>query len=387
MGLDFLGEEEVVIPVGGDFVPTGFIAQWHGAVLVTFMTEMDLKEMEIAFDSSRQMGSSGYTRYYWKNHDAAAEASEKTGQEYAPTSVWVFEAETASVLNFATEEARQVFGPQITYDGCSIRTLRSKKYRHELHMIALPAAVQAYARALGWEVPAMDISALVSRDTAFTDTFQAEMIGDPDAPDKFEESVLWQYRAALWKALGEDNPQAYRSHGSGSKFDAGDNRLSKALNILNKPWTKPAWARLVPVLDPRVGATYTPPDGEPKRLSIPAVMDIYASKEAAQAAADADRERTGSVSTSASTSASDAPATKASKPAAGGKPAVPPDWKGYEEDWKGTVREQMGDVPAAPPLAKKHKAQVLAELREKAEAGTLDIAATVEDVEAWWDHV
>jgi len=364
--MDFLDrKQKVVIPVGGDFVPTGFIAQWQAAVMTSFMTEVNLKDEGIAFSAARQVGQSGYTRYYWHDYQAAVEAAESVGQQYKPQTLWVFEAQTDSVLNFVDESTKDKFGPQITYDGCRIVTLRSKKYRHELHLIALPAAVQAYAKMQGWAVPELDFSELTSQDTAFTDDFQAEMIGHPDQDD-WESSVLGQYRAKLWKALGEDNATAYKLAGSGTKFDATEgSKLDEALGILHYSWTQPIWARLIPVPDPRVDAVYTSGDDQVKRLSIPALMDIFASKEAAQAAAEADK--VGDSSSSATTAATEGP-------------AVPSDWADFPDDWKSIVKEEKAKGP---------KPKVMRDLKAEEAAGTLHdrILASASDVEAWWDLV
>jgi len=376
----FNKNKPVVIPVGGDFPPSGFIGAWTAAVMTTFMTEVDLKEeMGITtFDAMRALGASGYRRYYWHDHDAAKEAGAALKQEYGPGSVWVFECSTDTVLNFAKAETSQSFGSQITYDGCRIATLRSRKYRHELHMIALPAAVQAYARMMGWDIPEFNaIKELTSQDTVFTDAFQTRMIGDPDNPDEYEKSELWQYRQALWAALGEENPQAYQmikeEHRRKTKYDTTSEQLNEALGVLHFSWDDPVYLRLVPVPDPRVDAVYNK-DDETKRLSIPCVADIFKSKEQAETAAKADRDRMsggGGETTTTTSSSTDA-----------NHPPYPETWgfsDEYKKEWRMIV-ERLKKEGLRP--------MVIGRLKNLSENDLQnEIAATVSDVEAWWDRV
>jgi hypothetical protein len=370
----FNKDKQVVIPTGGDFPPTGLIGLWAAAVMTTFSSEVDLKEEGITttFTAVRPMGDSGWSRYYWLDHDAAKDAAKKMKYEHGTTSLWVFEAESTSVLNFASDKAREAFRGKITYDGCRVVTLRSRKYRHELHLIALPAMVQAYARMNGWDVPEFEwIRVLCSQDTMFTDEFQSSMIGDPNNPDAFDESELWKYRAELWKALGEENAHAYQPIGHGTNYDVTSERLNEAIQPLHCQWDDPVYLRLVTVPDPRVDATYEQrSSGDIKRLRIPCVMDIYNNKKEAEAAAAEDRARMGGGSDD-----DDSETTTTSTSG----PALPPDWRDFPDDWKAQVRGLKEQGP---------KPKVIAMLKEKGDEAVMnDYAGTIEDIAAWWDHV
>jgi len=368
-------KEQVVIPTGGDFPPTGLIGLWTAAVMTTLSSEVDLKEEGIAFDAVRPMGDSGWARYYWRDHEAGKSAATALKKEYGTTSLWVFEAESSNILNFASDKARDAFQGTITYDGCRVLTLRSRKYRHELHMAALPALVQAYARMKGWDVPEFElIKALCSQDTMFTDEFRHRMIGDPENPDAFEEAALWQYRTELWKALGEENAHAYQPIGHGTNHDVASERLNEAIQPLHRPWDDPVWLRLVTVPDPRVDATYEQrASGDIKRLRIPCVMDIFNNKGEAEAAAAEDRARMGGGSDSdgetSTTSSSDLPS--------------------YPENWayNDAAKKDWHSVVAGLKKGKKRPV-VIARLKGLSSEDLVnEIAATVADVEAWWDHV
>lgn len=360
----------VVIPTGGDFQPTGFIGPWIGAVMMCILTRFDISEMKerdvTTYDMMRQAGSEWY-RYYWHDYDAATEASETLKEEYPPRKVWVFDVETKNILNFAKEETAAKFRDRLTFDHCSIASLRSRNYRHELHMIALPAFVRAYA-AMMWndiDVPDFDeILELTNQNTLITDTYQDEMIGD--SPDEYEKSRLWQYRVRLWNALGEENARAYKPIGSGTAYDVTSEKLNEALLPLHEPWTEPVYLRLVPVRDPGPKGINKNND---KRLRIPTVMEIFTSKEQAGIAATADREQMSGGESTATASSS--------------TPPYPANWAisdATKGDWRAMVKQLKDEGPT--PV-------VLARLRKKEEAGELEdeIAATVADVEVWLDHV
>jgi hypothetical protein len=369
-------DKQVVIPTGGDFPPTGLIGLWSAAVMTTFSSEVDLKEEGITtFNAVRQMGDSGWARYYWLDHDAAKDAAKELKREYGTTSLWVFEAESTSILNFASDKAREAFQGTITYDGCTVVTLRSRKRRHQLHMLALPALVRAYAEANGWDVPEFElIKTLCSQDTMFTDDFQARMIGDPNNPDAFDDSELWKYRAELWKALGEENAHAYQPIGHGTNYDVTSERLNEAIQPLHCQWDDPVYLRLVTVPDPRVDATYEQrSSGDIKRLRIPCVMDIYNNKEEAEAAAAEDRARMGGGRSSDG---------ETSTTSSSGLPPYPENWA-----YSDAAKKDWHSVVAGLKEGKKRPV-VIARLKGlSSEDLENEIAATVADVEAWWDHV
>lgn len=343
-----LNRQQVIkLPVGGEaFTPTGLIGQFVAAILYGFMTEADM-HMFTGFkcDSSRKMGD--WHRYYYADYDEAKKWNEQAQNKYAPSVSWVVQAATQNVLNIS-EKGREKFGDHVTFDHCKVGTLRSKKYRHELHMMALPCAVSAYARAEGWDVPGFDVSELIDPERAFTDDFQSYMTGSPDAKaqdykdfqvahdlamatfgdqaaevirrlvlnmstDEFgdilepiiieakdvnyihyEWSVMWERRTALWQSLGSDDPKPYRPSGTAeeegkpknAKHDAPANtKLDEALGILAYPWADYAWVKVLSVPDPRVDAVY---GDEAKRLSVPCIVKIYNSEEEARVEAAAE---------------------------------------------------------------------------------------------------
>lgn len=175
------------------------------------------------------------------------------------------------------------------------------KYRHEFHMIALPAMVAAVARLDGMDVPEYDLSELMVRDITVTADMSRRLIGGMiDDKGKFstpywEESELWAKRAALWKALGEDDPKKYTVGAlkPNSTEEAPSNTASKKLqdllSVYINPWDEAIWARFVMVTDPRIGALTS----GGKSLSLPAIVEMFRSKAEAEKAAAADRERFG----------------------------------------------------------------------------------------------
>jgi len=91
----------------------------------------------------------------------AALAYEETGQTYSPSPTWEWAAKSDSVLNWRGDgPMSETFGPFVSRES-SINTLRSKKYRHELHMLSLPAAVAAMATAYGYDHPGFPLTELL----------------------------------------------------------------------------------------------------------------------------------------------------------------------------------------------------------------------------------
>lgn len=279
MALDFLNpDEKVKLPVGGDFVSGSIIGGWYAVVTTAFMSETDLGPIEEAPKPDYVFKRGNYLRYHYKSYEAGKKASDICGQQYPPKQTWLFLCERAKILSMTEEDAAKWSDP-ISME-VEIATLKSKKRRHELHMISLPAAVAAYANAAGFENPGFDLSELTSKDTVFTDEFQAKMIGAEEGQFAlpYAQSVLWQRRAALWKALGENDPTKYNPKGTGSKYDTESDKLSTCLGILARTWKTGIWARLVQVNSPVVDAVF---GDESKRLTIPALTEIYENKTAA----------------------------------------------------------------------------------------------------------
>ena len=141
--MEFLGKTQVDIPQGG--LPAGFTGQWMAAVRYTFLVEGEPTDYGLTPDSYRQTGS--WYAVYYAGKDAAAKAAIDVGQQYAPKQVWLFEAPISTVM--LPEDIKSKFGASISMESV-VKTLGSRKYRHEFHLISLPAAVAAYAQLRGW---------------------------------------------------------------------------------------------------------------------------------------------------------------------------------------------------------------------------------------------
>lgn len=341
--LGFIDEtaESIHVPVGGEFQPTGFIGPWMGTMLWRLYTqaEMDQKTDKVFLKS----GEGPDFWYYWKDAVAAAEAVKRHsltsnfgGSEPKPqvaNQIWRLEVPVAKILNFRDEETAAKFSkrPTIFYE-VDVAGLRSKK-RANFHMVALPMAVQAAALACGHITERIfSIAELTDQGTVFSDEFQAHYIGSPDAlkvddPLHYSHSTLWQRRADLWKALGEENPDVFAIDSPIAKANTQAKALRQCLSIALKPWKGPVLARVVTATDPHMGATYTDGNGETKRRQVAVLYELFDDEKAAKAAAEADKARM---------NGGDEPANGNGKDKAKGKPEQPPlpkDWEGMEDEW------------------------------------------------------
>lgn len=358
---DFLRtEEQIEIPVGIAFAPTGFIAEWAAGIYYSFFTSADFPVGEYGWDKRRQTSAGDYW-YYFTDRAKANVAYEETGGEYNPTTVWEWAAKSGTVLNFRGDNIQDAFGDLISRDS-SVRTLRSGKYRHELQMMSLPAAVAAMAMAYGYDHPGFPLDELLKPvdEVLWTDDFQRDMIGNSDVG--YADSILWKRRATLWKALGEDDARNWQPMGTGTKWDTTSEKLHNCLAILHSPWSSPIWARVYFVPDPRVDAIYQ--SGEvARRLTRPALATIFASKAEAQAAAT---EETGVE-----------PTATAKIGAVAGELALPSGYEEFPDDWVAAVvalKEEYEGVMPSPP-------------RLKAD-GVLDrLMVEPADIKAWWEVV
>jgi len=324
--VQFLSNEKVNTPTGGEFTPSGIISNWRGLMVYTFSSQTPLDE-EYAGKADAYRNASGWHWYYFKDEALAREAVETADTEFKTANlIWHFETQKKDVLNFGPE-AQAAFGDTISWSA-QVKSLGSTKYRHEYHMIALPSAVDAYARNLGFSTPGFDLSELIGDNPlAGTDPFHFEMIGHPDVKDEsdpqhYTNSVLWKRRAALWEALGEPNAKAFRMIDDGTKFDTTSERLSQVLAIANRVWASPIWLKLVSVRDPRVGAT----------MSIPAIFDIYENKEDAQQAVQVPEGQASSA------------------PVASGGVAVPAAWAEVADQWATSFAEFKAANPTLNAL-------------------------------------
>jgi hypothetical protein len=348
--LYFLGDEDVKMPVGGEFTPSGFIGAVSAKVLyVVSYTAVQLPWSNTdGFKVASKDGSK--TSYYFLDPAKASAAVKAAGGReagvYNASETWRFEIERKNILN-KTDDILAKFKELVSFE-VDIRGLTSKD-RANFHMISLPMAVQAAALYFGYITERVfSIDELTRQDTIYTDEFEASYIGSPDAkkPDEehhYTKSTLWQRRADLWKALGEPNPAVFAVNSARKEMNATSEMLIDCLNVTNKSWTAPAFSRLITVADPHMGATFES-GGETVRKNVPALWEIYADKAAAVAAAHEEMERfgtaTGTVPTNGST------------PATGGAPALPGDWGGMLQDFTDALSEAVGEGKSNPVIAK-----------------------------------
>ncbi len=281
---DFLkdGKSQELPSSDNVFVPSGLIAPTSAGQMWWFMSQNKVDAPGCQVDQRKD-----WYHYFGENYDAVSEASSRAKEKYDPSKVWVFEQHNDEVLNFG-EGISEIFGDVINHN-VRIVTLMSKKRRHGLHLLTLPAAVAAYAKAKKWDCPTFDVWILLSKETDLTDydTMYA-LIGDPDQDnDADHEHNMWNslfglQRKAIWKALGEEDPAVYKgSHTNAPK-------LKEALRIIEKTWGTPMWANVVTVPDPFISDKNLP--------RIPLLMEFYLSEENAKKAAKADLARRGGSS-------------------------------------------------------------------------------------------
>lgn len=312
--LGFLNQnEQVRLPEGGgDFAPTGFIGKTYAQVLFSFMSQEDSKNHEglPEYTGRRQAGSWGFIYYYPTRGAAdqvmaALDVQGFNGKKPVAKEVWNVQVTRDSVLNFADKSKLDNWSELIALD-TQIVTLGSK-YRHEFHMLALPLAVQAMAKYLGFTYEPFSVAELIRKpeEMVYSDEFFAQMFGNPDAKkdasDHFKNSTMWLRRAALWESLGEPNYEAYQPKYvvemdekgqlvkkiSKAKFAISSDQLDQCLQIVNTKWNKPIWTRVITIPDPRVDAV----SEKGKRNLLPALYEIFGDEATARAAAKVDLER------------------------------------------------------------------------------------------------
>lgn len=363
--LPFLKKDEAIkLPNGGDFVPSGLIAQWYAKVVFSFYAAADSDQWDtpdFPKPEGRRAQGKGF-RYYYNGPAEAKKAAELLAVEINPQQVWRFVATRESVLNIADSEVLAKFSDPIIFDNVQVSTLKSAKHRHELHMIALPAAVAAAAKVLGYESAGFDLSELSDNQTVYTEEFAVKMIGDKDAKkdtdDKhYTKSVLWQRRVELWKSLGESDPFTYQVQGE--KYVTKAPKLAECLGIIAYPWTSAIPLRLVNVNDPRADATFESQSGEDKRMTIPVIYEIFSDLDAAK--------------TVASKELSDRAAKNGNSNGHAPSPAIPSVWADIPDEWNKLIVSLKAEMNGKPrPIVLK-----MLKAREK------DLAATAEEVAAW----
>ena len=359
--MTFLNKSKTVdTPTDGTFTPFGMVSLWNAAMMYTLFSQSPLPDEFKNKGIVAAPRGSGYW-FYSADKEAMEELRQALGLEYEANLVWHFETRSADVLNF-TDETRQKFGEVISYD-VSVKSLFSTKRRHEYQLIALPAAVAAYADWVGYENAGFDLSELLDQNTIYDDPFHFRMIGNPDHKngdaEHYENSVLWQRRVQLWASLGEENPKAYKLIGAGTRFDATSEKFSECSGIANYEWDSPQWMKIVTVNDPRMDATYNE-----NRLNIPVIFKIYNNREEAMADVESVQ---GQSSGSTLPAASSAPTSTASGL------AVPEAWKELADDCPQYLREFKAKNPSLiPPVITK---------------ATAELQVTEQELRAWWDQV
>lgn len=407
----FLGEEsEIKLPEGGgSFANTGFIGPLMAKKLFKVWSREDIADYTDDLPYKEDVdytvrGKEGSHWYYFVNEDAA-KATAKVLEAYAPNLTWRFEMPTSGILNFQSADAADKFGQAISAD---VRIVGlGSKYRHEYHLLSLPSLVDAAARAMGKiKTPIWHCAELLEvNDSDFTDQFQWRLIGHPDAKKAdvenfaklleatggnleqaqaialgeadiagelaelkgnvripWQYSLLWQRRVALWKALGEDNPEVYLPKGDSKLATTSDN-LSYLLSVATKEWRGPMWCRMHSVPDPSMSNVYTSSTtGNTRHGLLPVIGEMYANEAVARAAIEAE----GGMPAVAPAAAAD---TK--------YPPMPKVWEGVPVDqWIEVLRDKKqevnGKLPATPPAR-----IALAKALE----------CEVDDLIAWWDLV
>lgn len=360
--------ERVEVPIStGEFQPSGLIAPFVAApmywVMSNTLKRADLEAAGVTVNAEARKGNEWTTFYFLAQADAIAATQmvkQSTGIEYdakrhRPNQAWRFETRLADVLNVSAEhkpkfcrEGEAVASKVLTYE-TEVVTLRAGntkfpvKNRHTFHLIALPAAVAAVARALGHSVE-FDLSELISDETVFDDAFAVRLIGSSDGG--YQDSVLWQRRVALWKALGEDDPVVSVPTGYGMGRETSSPLLSQCLTVFAHPWAGTEWVRLLGVNDPRVDAVYND-----NRLKVSVIADFFNTEADARAAAEAELAAKGG----------DGPAVKA-------QPPVPAAYAALADDWVTYLRAYVAEGKPNPVIAK-------------------EMSVTPGDVSAWREHL
>jgi hypothetical protein len=365
---DFLqSDEEVTVDPslveGGEFSPSGFIAPWRSRLLYRHGCEQDFSVEEAGWTIRQKMGDWGWG-YYFDTPEKAAAAKEIMGRDYNAQSFWCFETVTADIINFASEEARANWGSDVFWDW-QTAGVRARKHV-EFHHLILPAIVAAYATAKGFDVPAFDISPLLDLETdhelGWDDMDRDEqdaiyhqclpLVGGKHGSDevKKDDAFFWKQRAELWKALGEDNPEACQLIRHAEEYSTKSEKLDLCLRLYYYlPWKNALWARVAQLPSPRPDALTK----AGKRLKVPLLLDLYPTQAAAQEAAG-DRTTAGEATDSL--------------------PEIPTMWQDIPDEFKAKVRElKASGKPPAVAIA--------------AGGGEESLGMTLEDVNAWLPHV
>jgi len=340
--------EQAEVPAGGDFQPSGFIAPVMAAMFWTLSSEDNYKKYNESVGDDDQvptpqylqpMGQWGY-RYYYKSKADALKATELIGSEneqgkkIAPEMRWHLEIKRDRILNWSSDENRLKW-PEIMSNDVRVKTMASRKYRHEYQLITLPIAVQAAALYLGMiDRPVFSYDELLDQNTVYDDRFFELMYGHPDAKkaerDEFDEfvkelmdregleqraaivsvrekglakvpyvySIAYERRTALWAALGENDPEKSLPIARGEngqvlpeseqpKGATTSPLLDFCIKFATSAWETPVWCRAMYLNNPKVDEVFETDSGD-RRRNIVALAEIFADESAARAAIESE---------------------------------------------------------------------------------------------------
>lgn len=349
----FLTNKVVDVPVESEFPSTGFIGQLSAKMLYQYVTALDLLGPEFRDDVPtpyfREQRKDGRYVYYFEGRDQADSAAKMDPEAFAPLLVWYFSMPVSSVINV---DVTNFTSPNISRS-CRVTSLRSK-HRHEFHMITLPAIVAATAKMAGYKVPELDWGVCGIRGSIISDEMSFDIIGDKS---NYEESILWKQRAELWKALGEDDPKKYLvgvkdARGNPAKGCTDSEKLIECLSLYYREWgTRPLWAKLLLVEDPSTKAVMSTGN----RLTVPAVMEVYASEKEANEAKERDIEKMAGIvpkGATGKTTSKDSSADTSVLPEViiDDMPPLPSGWEDNLNDWVTTITPFTA---MAKPIARK----------------------------------
>lgn len=213
--------KQIHLPEASDFSPSGFIGKVFAQIAYSFMSQENSENHEGVPPYLGRRKNGEWFVYYYPTQSHVKTAMEIMGvqgfegKDPNADEVWSIMVDRDTVLNFADPEKLAKWSNPIVGD-VRVKTLGSKKFRHELHMLAMPLAVQAMAKLYGYQYEPFSIAEFTRRpeDMTYSDQFFAEMFGNPDskiAPDKtvpndyYTRSEMWNRRAALWLSLGESD--------------------------------------------------------------------------------------------------------------------------------------------------------------------------------------
>ena len=371
-------------------------------------------------DSGKNYWRSGNTNswfYYFKDESIGKSVMvDMFKNKYSPRSCWRFEIMTQDLLGVDVSKFEN-WG-EVIGDDATITGLFSKS-RHEFNFLTLPSVVDAAARFAGHIKESIwNANELLSgmQEEEYTEGFEYRMIGQksakkddvtlfeeilkavdmdyelaysialgdndeitvPDAVKDLKGSVaihythsrLWQRRAALWKALGEDNPEVRFSIGYSDATGVANNKqlettspqLSECLGLEAFEWEFAIYGQLhrcpTPISKGTTKSGY--------RLTVPVVANLWKTKEECLAAA-IEANGGDENATTASTPNTEQPST-ITAPTSG--PAIPTLWVTDPEEWKTAFAEMVQQTKGTPNI-----------LRYKKIRETLQVEDS--DIDAW----